>query len=76
VHLDPLILLWLAGSGAFSVYVSSFARLGRTHGSLAGIVVLLLWLLVSAYSILVGAEVSAELERRHAAGDRELRGGH
>jgi membrane protein len=56
--------LWIAGSAGFSLYVSSFGNLNRMYGSVAAIVILLLWFLVSAYAILLGAEINAELERR------------
>ncbi|MCW5661041.1 MAG: YihY/virulence factor BrkB family protein [Burkholderiaceae bacterium] len=56
-------VLWLGGSALFSLYVSNFGNLDRTYGSVAAIVVLLMWFLVSAYSVLLGAELNAELER-------------
>lgn len=56
--------LWVAGSAAFSFYVSQFANYQKTYGSLGAIVVFLLWLLLSAYVILLGAELNTELERQ------------
>lgn len=56
--------LWLIGSALFSVYVSNFGNFNRTYGSLAALVVLLTWFLLSAYAVLIGAELNAELERR------------
>jgi membrane protein len=61
-------MLWLAGSGAFSWYVSNFGRYNETYGSMGAVVILLLWLLLSAFTLLVGAEFSAELERRRSPG--------
>jgi membrane protein len=50
---------WLAVSGLFAVYTANFASYSKTYGSLATIVVLLLWLFLSALVILVGAEVDS-----------------
>jgi membrane protein len=55
--------LWLAGSALFSLYVSSFGSFNRAYGSIAAIVVLLTWFLLSAYAMLIGAELNAVLER-------------
>jgi membrane protein len=55
--------LWLGASLLFSLYVSSFDSFNRAYGAIAGLVVLLVWFLVSAYAILLGAEINAELER-------------
>ena len=47
------------------MYTANFARYGRTYGSLASVVVVLLWLWLGAGSVLVGAEVDADhTERR------------
>jgi membrane protein len=51
--------LWLVASILFSFYTSNFASYARTYGSLAVIVVLLLWLFLSTFAVLVGAEVDA-----------------
>jgi membrane protein len=63
-------VLWIAGSAAFSVYVSSFASYDKSYGSLGAVVVLLMWLYVSAFVVLLGAELNAEIER-----ERELEEG-
>jgi membrane protein len=57
-------LVWLIGSALFSWYVSSFGRYNETYGSMGAVVILLLWFLLSAFVILVGAEINVELERR------------
>jgi membrane protein len=50
-------LLWLIASGLFAVYTANFASYSKTYGSLASIVVVLLWLYLSAIAVLIGAEI-------------------
>lgn len=57
-------VLWLFGSIAFSVYVGNFGNYNETYGSLGAVVVLLLWLLLTAYAVVLGAELDAEAERQ------------
>jgi membrane protein len=59
-------LLWLAVSGLFSLYTSFSSSYDRTYGSIAGAIILLLWLNYSAMALLFGAELNAELEKRAA----------
>ncbi len=58
--------VWLLASIGFSVYVSNFGSYNTTYGSLAGVVILLLWLYLTAFIILMGAEINAESERQTA----------
>lgn len=50
-------LLWLTASGLFAAYTANFASYSKTYGSLASIVVVLLWLYLSAIAVLIGAEI-------------------
>jgi membrane protein len=54
--------LWLLASLAFSFYVSSFGAYDAAYGALGGVVVALLWFYISAYAVILGAELNAELE--------------
>jgi membrane protein len=53
---------WLLASGLFSVYTANFSRYSKTYGSLSSIVVVLLWLYLSAFAVLIGAEVDGAKE--------------
>jgi len=64
-------LAWLALSGLFALYTSYSSSYSKTYGSIAGAIILLLWLNYTAWAILFGAELNAELDRQadiHAAG--------
>ena len=50
---------WIVVSAGFAFYTANFAHYSKTYGSLATIVVLLLWLYLSVLAILLGAEVDA-----------------
>jgi len=59
--------IWLVASFGFRFYVSSFGKYAETYGSLAGVIVLLLWLYLTALALIIGGELNAELERQSAA---------
>jgi membrane protein len=64
------VVVWLLASGGFAVYTSQFGSYNKAWGSLAGVIIMLTWLWISALALLFGAEVNAETER-----SRELRRG-
>ena len=57
---------WLIASAGFSLYVTRFGSYNETYGSLGAIVVVLLWMFITALVVLVGAEFNAELEHQTA----------
>jgi membrane protein len=59
-------ILWIIASIGFSVYVNNFSSYGKTYGSLAGVVILLVWLWITNYLVLLGAEMNAEAEQQTA----------
>ncbi len=64
------ILVWILASAGFGFYVANFSSYNKTYGSLAGVIVFLLWLWLTNVALLFGAELDAELER-----GRELQAG-
>jgi membrane protein len=54
--------LWVSGSFGFSLYVQSFGSYNETFGALGGVIILLTWLWLSAFIVLLGALLDAELE--------------
>jgi len=65
------VVLWLIASGLFAIYVANFSHYNKIYGSLAGIIIFLIWMWISNVAILLGAEFNAELER-----SRAVAGGH
>jgi membrane protein len=56
-------LLWLGGSAAFSFYAAYFGSYDRTYGSIGAVVITMVWLYVTAYTILAGAALNGEIAR-------------
>jgi membrane protein len=55
-------VVWLVASAGFAFYVGNFGSYNESFGTLAGVIVLLMWFWISAFIILLGAELNAELE--------------
>ncbi|HEX7744473.1 MAG TPA: YihY/virulence factor BrkB family protein [Micromonosporaceae bacterium] len=60
------VVVWLIASGAFAVYVANFAKYNKTYGTLASVIIFLVWLWLTNLAVLLGAELDAELERSRA----------
>jgi membrane protein len=57
------VATWVIASGLFALYVANFGSYNKTYGTLAGMIIFLVWLWLSNVAILLGAEFNAELER-------------
>ncbi len=64
------LVVWVLASVAFGLYVANFGSYDKTYGTLAGVIVFLLWLWITNLALLYGAEVDSEMERA-----RELQAG-
>ena len=60
-------VLWVVASYGFSIYLNEFGSYNKTYGSVGGIIILLMWLYLSAYIILIGAEVNSAIELQTTA---------
>jgi membrane protein len=65
------LLVWMIASAGFAFYVAHFSSYNKTYGTLAGVIVFLVWLWISNIAILLGLEFDAELARQRA-----VAGGH
>ena len=57
-------VVWLVASVGFSIYVSNFGSYNETYGSLGAVIIVMLWLFITALSMILGAEINAEAERQ------------
>jgi membrane protein len=64
------VILWIAASAIFALYVANFSSYNKTYGALGGVIVFLTWLWITNNVILLGAEFNAEMER-----GRQIQGG-
>ncbi|WP_307054686.1 YihY/virulence factor BrkB family protein [Streptomyces achromogenes] len=65
------LVIWMIASAGFALYVANFASYNKTYGTLAGVIVFLVWLWITNLAILLGLEFDAELVRQRA-----VAGGH
>lgn len=57
------VVVWILASVGFGFYIANFSNYDKTYGSLAGVIVFLLWLWITNLALLFGAEINAEIER-------------
>lgn len=57
-------VFWLVGSLLFNLYVKNFNSFDETYGSFAAIIILMLWFFLSAFIVLLGAEINSEMEHQ------------
>jgi membrane protein len=60
------VLVWLLASAGFALYVANFGSYNKTYGSLATVIIFLVWLWISNLAVLIGAEFDAEIQRGRA----------
>jgi membrane protein len=60
-------ILWLLGSYLFSYYVHNFGNYNELYGSMGAFIILLMWFYITAYLILIGAQLNAEIENKFSA---------
>ncbi|MCY0943296.1 YihY/virulence factor BrkB family protein [Streptomyces antarcticus] len=60
------LLIWMAASAGFAFYVANFASYNKTYGTLAGVIIFLVWLWITNLAILLGLEFDAEMVRQRA----------
>ncbi|MFI9065600.1 YihY/virulence factor BrkB family protein [Streptomyces sp. NPDC053429] len=65
------LLIWMIASAGFAFYVANFGSYNKTYGTLAGVIVFLVWLWITNLAILLGLEFDAEMARQRA-----IAGGH
>ncbi|MFD5326909.1 YihY/virulence factor BrkB family protein [Streptomyces sp. NPDC127092] len=65
------LVIWMIASGAFAFYVANFGSYNKTYGTIAGVIIFLVWLWITNLAILLGLEFDAELSR-----ERAIIGGH
>ncbi|QDI67511.1 ribonuclease BN [Streptomyces calvus] len=65
------LVIWLVASGGFAFYVANFGSYNKTYGTMAGVIVFLIWLWITNLAILLGLEFDAEIARQRA-----IAGGH
>jgi membrane protein len=61
------VVVWVIASALFSLYTANFGQYNETYGALGAVVVVMLWLYITAYVVIAGAEINSELERQTAS---------
>ena len=64
-------VIWVVVSVGFSIYVDNFGSYDKTYGAIAGVIVLMLWLYLTCFLVLLGAEINSEAEHQTAADTTE-----
>ena len=65
------VVLWVIASALFAFYVANFGSYSKTYGSMAAVIIFLIWLWITNVVMLLGAELNAEIER-----GRQIEAGH
>ncbi|MFE9396422.1 YihY/virulence factor BrkB family protein [Streptomyces flavidovirens] len=65
------LVIWMIASAGFALYVANFGSYNKTYGTLAGVIIFLVWLWITNLAILLGLEFDAEMTR-----ERAIVGGH
>jgi YihY family inner membrane protein len=60
------VVVWLIASALFALYVANFGHYNKVYGSIAGVIIFLIWMWISNLAILLGAQFNAELARGRA----------
>lgn len=60
------VVIWIVASGLFAVYVANFGSYNKTYGTLASVIIFLVWLWLTNLAVLLGAEFNAELQHARA----------
>jgi membrane protein len=63
------VVIWLIASGGFALFVANFGSYNKTYGTLAGMIIFLVWLWISNLAILLGLGFDTELARERAIED-------
>ncbi|GAA2941879.1 YihY/virulence factor BrkB family protein [Streptomyces enissocaesilis] len=65
------LVIWMIASAGFALYVANFGSYNKTYGTLAGVIIFLVWLWITNLAVLLGLEFDAEMAR-----ERAIIGGH
>ncbi|KPI00114.1 ribonuclease BN [Actinobacteria bacterium OV450] len=60
------LVIWMAASAGFAFYVANFGSYNKTYGTLAGVIIFLVWLWITNLAVLLGLEFDAEMVRQRA----------